>query len=107
MSLHQPKAVREVSTGDAGTDRVQEELARKVERLDKCALTSGVMVSASLPNGVATRILHKLGRQPQGYIVVDLSGDYGPAIQRTAWDASSLTLTHAGAGTLSVRLWVF
>lgn len=107
MSRLQPRAVREVSTGDVGTDRVQEELARKTRDMESCPILQGVSVSASLPNGVATRIAHKLGRKPQGFIVTDLSGDYGPAIQRNAWDDRSLTITHSGAATLAVQLWVY
>lgn len=107
MSHLVPRAVREISTGDAGTDRVQEELARKTKDTDACPLLRGVSVSAKLRPNVAQAIAHKLGRQPIGWIVVDLAGDFGPALRRTAWDTRTITLEHGGSADIIVALWVY
>lgn len=102
-----PKAVHEISTGDAGVDRVQEELARKTRDIEgACPLLRGVHSDATLASGVPSVVSHKLGRQPKGWIVVDASGDVQD-VQRTAWDAKTLTLLHAGAASLRVKVWVY
>lgn len=107
MSQLRPKAIREVSTGTPETDRVQEELAHKLKALQSCPLLFGVSVTAVLRPNVTEKIDHKLGRQPQGFIVLDLTGNFGPAIQRMGWDTKTITLVHGGAANLTVKLWVF
>ena len=107
MSRLLPRAVREISTGDAGTDRVQEELARKTRDVEMgCPFLRGVPVEVELVHGIAKTVAHRLGRQPVGWIVTDASGDY-PSVRRDSWDAQYLTLTQHGVGTARLRLWVY
>jgi len=107
VSRLRPRAVKEISTGDPGTDRVQEELARKTRDIEgACPQLRGVHCYATLASGVPSVVSHKLGRQPQGWNVEDAWGDVQD-VQRTAWDAKTLTLLHAGAATLRVKVWVY
>lgn len=107
MSRLLPKAVHEISTGDAGVDRVQEELARKTKDIDACPLLRGVSVSAKLRPNIEERIAHKLGRQPQGFLVTDVTGGFGPAIQRMAWDSRTITLVYGGPTNVTAQLWIW
>lgn len=107
MSRLRPRAVKEISTGDPGTDRVQEELARKTKDIDACPLLRGVSVSTKLRPNIPEQIAHKLGRQPQGFLVTDLTGGFGPAIQRTAWDSRTITLVYGGPTNVTAQLWIW
>lgn len=108
MSRLQPRAVKEISTGDAGTDRVQEALAHALREVDACPLLHGVLISAKLRPSISEQIPHKLGRTPQGFVVVDLQGtSYGPTLRRRSWDARTITLEYGGASDLAVKVWVF
>ena len=107
MSRLRPRAVKEISTGDPGTDRVQEELARKTKDIDACPLLRGVSVSTKLRPNIPEQIAHKLGRQPQGFLVTDITEGFGPAIRRLSWDSRTITLVHGGAANLTAQLWVY
>jgi len=107
MSRLRPIAVKEVSTGDSGTDRVQEELASKVKDIQDCPLLRGVSVSAKLRPNVPEQIAHKLGRQPTGFLVTDVTEGFGPAVQRKSWDSKSIVLVYGGPTAITAQLWIW
>ena len=49
-------------------------------------------------------IAHKLGRQPQGWQVVDATGGV-PALYRYAWTPATITLTSSGTASITLRVW--
>lgn len=53
--------------------------------------------------GQAIKIQHKLGRQPTEWTVTDVAGGYG-VFQRTAWDASTITIQSSNACTIMLRV---
>ena len=107
MSRLQPRAVKEISTGDPGTDRVQQELARKTKDIDACPLLRGVSVSTKLRPNIEERISHKLGRQPTGFLVTDVTEGFGPWLKRTSWDSKSIVLVYGGPTAITVQLWIW
>ena len=46
---------------------------------------------------------HKLGRQPVGWIVTDLTA--AVTVHRSAWDANSISLVFSGAATVNVLVY--
>lgn len=71
----------------------------KRERLD-CIVVPGVALTAATELAVP----HKLGRQPVGWDIVDVQGG-ALAIERTAWDARTITLKNANTCVVSVETW--
>lgn len=64
-------------------------------------LIEGVVLTLAAP----VIINHRLGKRPQGWIIVDVQSAGTPIIKRTAWD--NLTLTLATSADCTVSIWVF
>jgi hypothetical protein len=70
----------------------------------KNAIWQGTLVaSISLAASTPTKISTKLGRNPQGWFLVDNQAN--AVIWRTAWDNNTITLEASSATTISI--WVF
>lgn len=69
MSIDRGAFPRE-HTQDAGLNRIQAELQRLRTFAANCPFFEGVQVPATLVDTIPTKIVHKLGRAPQGVIVL-------------------------------------
>lgn len=100
---------RKIVAKDKDLQRVQENVALVFNQLLSKDIIDGVMVSGVV-NGTAVALNHKLGRQPQGWVIVDRSavpaGTEGNIV-RTDWDERSITLKSTGTGSVSLTIWVF
>jgi hypothetical protein len=86
-----------------GVTRALDALADRTETQGRAGLSDGALVSVSLVAG-ANVVNHKLGRKPQGFIIVDVDAD--TRIWRSgAVDASSIPISSSAA--CSAKLWVF
>ena len=99
--------IRTTRTGEQTLDRTQVQLADAVranaQQMDswQICMTSVNGTTSSLVSmpgaGASTRIVHQLGRVPVGWQIVDMVDGAGVIGPRTAWDATSITLTNTGA----------
>ena len=100
---------RKIVAKDKDLQRVQENIALVMNQLLPKEILDGVLVSAVVKS-TASVINHTLGRQPQGWVIVDRSpvpsGIEGNIV-RTAWDERSLTLKSTGTGSVTLTIWVF
>lgn len=80
---------------------IWETLARVIANadLDKVTLPGNVFTGA-----VPLVINHKLGRQPIGWRIVDVTVGYN-IFQRIAWDARTITLLCPSAATANIEVW--
>ena len=53
--------------------------------------------------GQVQKIQHKLQRQPLEWTITDVTGGYG-VFQRTAWDASTISIQSQNACTIMLRV---
>lgn len=102
------QAFRDLNFSDQQINRLQDNVAEVLGRLagpTGIAFLDGVTVSATLINGANT-ITHKLGRVPQGWIVLDVKASAAPNLYRSgAFTSTSFPITAAAACT--AVFWVF
>ena len=101
-----PKRLR---TQQAGGDfsvaltAVQDAMRAATDANAENPLLDGVLLNTVSVGTTATRIAHKLARQPLGWILTDQ--DTAATVRRSAWDKKHLTLIASAA--CKVSLWVF
>lgn len=97
------KQVGQINTKDEVLNRIQAELASKLNPVLTCPILNGTLVQASLLASGAVNVNHGLGRVPQGWIVVGIDA------QATVWSSGSTnkTLTLLTSADAGVTLWVF
>lgn len=90
---------------DAGPElnKVQQNLQNALNPILKSAIVAGLQIDNVALSTSPTDVDHKLGRLPQGWLLVDRSSD--ATVWATAKNKSVLTLT-ASAATV-VSLWVY
>lgn len=94
---------RKTKFQDKETTQLQDNVGLVLNQIAKKALIDGVQLKDVALESGSNRINHKLGRQPEGWVIVDRNGT--ATVYRTAWDANTLTFTSSAAVTIS--LWVF
>ena len=85
-------------------DRAVEDLRAQVEtitrKIDDLEQTSDV--SVSLASG-STTFAHKLGRQPVGWEIIDIT--CAAIVYRESWSSTQITLNASASATAKVRVW--
>ena len=80
-----------------------------LQQIESCPLLDGRLLENLSFSASSNTVEHKLGRQPQGWIVVNLKQGVGAAatarLNLTAWDAKRIKITSDQAAIVS--LWVF
>ena len=95
--------MKRIVTGDGNLKTIQDNVQDALAKISHTPFQAGILFSnVSLASG-STQISHKLGRQPQGWVVTDLNG--AATIYRSSWDSKYITLSSSAAVTAS--LWVF
>lgn len=95
--------LRKLKFQDREVTALQDNLVLVVNQISKKTLIDGVHIKdVALVTG-SNRINQTLGRQPEGWVVVDRDGT--ATVYRTAWDANTITLVSSGTTTISI--WVF
>lgn len=98
---------KKLTVSDEGMNRVQEYINLALRPILASSIGNGVLLTnIELASG-ANEVEHKLGREPQGYLVVQKDAN------ESVWDSQStntrkriiLSLNTSGACTVS--LWVF
>lgn len=97
------RAFKESSPTDPQTSRLQENIKQFIGQLNKSIFIDGLLIESVVINTTDTKIEHKLGRTPKGFIVTDLQANTN--IWRTGYDSRFITL-RAGTQT-TISLWVF
>lgn len=99
------QAFKTFTSGDRSTDAVQSNMSVFTQQFDTNPLISGRLISDVVLGATAVNIAHKLGRELQGWIVVDKNAQQDIWRSSTALPKTFLTLT--AAGTVTASLWVF
>lgn len=96
-------------TGDRATDSIQRARNDIAGVLNNAAFLRGVSTGpVALSTSGNTTINHKLGRQPVGWLMTDITALTGSAtLYRVSWDATSITFTMVGVGSCTATFWVF
>jgi glutamine cyclotransferase len=97
------RAFKESSPSDPQTSRLQENIKQFIGQLNKSIFIDGNLVENVTVATTDTKIEHKLGRVPKGFIVTDLAANTN--IWRISYDSRFITL-RAGTST-SISFWVF
>ena len=102
-------AFRKIFVKDYELQRVQDNVAQYFQEMRSKAIIDGVMLDATVTNA-NTVIAHTLGRQPQGWIIVNRKAVTAGAegnIVFVGWDDRNITLKNTAIGTTPLTLWVF
>jgi len=97
------RTFRHLYSRDEFLQRLQSNIADSFNSILKVLLLDGNTLTVTLAAGVASGVSHKLGRQPEGWIIVDK--DASASVYRTAWDKNSLTLI--SDANVNLKVWVF
>lgn len=97
------KAYRKIQTTNIDVNRLQSQIEQVINPVLRTTLINGVLIKDVAITTAGATIEHKLGRQPQGWMITDKQGNTD--IWRTAWSEKFLTLDASGSTTFSV--WVF
>lgn len=94
-------------SGEHNVDKLQSALKTFVTPLENNPLLDGNLIECGISAANSALIPHGLGRQPIGWIIVDLVAAPGAVScpLRTAWDTRNLTLFCNTSVTL--KIWVF
>ena len=100
-------ATREVSqVASAAQTRRDNEAQGATGQLLKQSQAAGLLrgeFGSATGTAAGTKISHNLKRQPEGWIVVDITG--AATVFRSAWDTFSVTLT--ASADVAVRILIF
>lgn len=95
---------RRIRTTDRDLSKVQDAVAGPLRDVVTNKIINGTLVTdVALASATTTILNHKLGKTPQGYIVVKKSA--AATIYDTEFTATTMTLHSSAAVTVS--LWVF
>ena len=76
-------------------------LARVLDRLTADPSADYIEQTVSITGSVA--VAHKLGRQPVGWSLVDITA--AATVFRAAWDSKFITLTASAPCAVTLRVW--
>jgi Tfp pilus assembly protein FimT len=99
-----PRFFRKVFTGDRGMDTLQTNIEQAVTPAIKSQLLDGRLITAQNLVSGDNKVQHKLGRVPQGYIIVKRTS--GATVYDTSETDSNFLILNS-SGTLTVSIWVF
>lgn len=80
-----------------------QEFAERINTLLDSPILRKNVLEKDLTSGTALKIPHKLGRTPEGWLVVDR--DASATVHRVSWDKDFLELQ--ADADVSVKVWVF
>lgn len=92
---------KKLLTGDQILDRIQDGIKAAYDGLTRSIFTQTQIISTRITTG--TVIVHSLGRQPKGWLIID--SNTGAYFWRSAWDSKTITM-NASTGS-DVTLLVF
>lgn len=82
---------------------MQTKWASQLNPVIALALLKGRQINDVALQSGSNVIDHKLGRQPQGWFLVDLNANV--TAYRTAWDELTITLTSSGSATAALYVY--
>ena len=102
-----PKASYAREATDPAAGRVQQELIQLRTLFANCPFINGVRVPDVALTTSATRVTHKLGRKPAGFLVLSVSPDacVGLSASQNADQANAVTMEASASATFT--LWFF
>jgi hypothetical protein len=97
------RSLKKLASDSAEFNRFQEYVQATLGPLLQSPLLDGVLISGVALTTAPLEIDHKLGRQPQGWILVS------PDAEETVWQVSvdKRTLVLQASGSLTSNLWIF
>jgi hypothetical protein len=90
-----------VQTQDTTLNRIQSNIENAFQLING-PFIGGNLLTAVAVGTSATVVNHKLGRQPQLWVICDQ--DTNTTVARTSWDKNTITLVAGSACTISI--WV-
>lgn len=96
--------LRRIQGGGEELQRFQDSVINTFQPLLNSEIVFGVILKGELLGTTATRVEHKLGREPIGWLII--TKDKASDIYSTARDSRTLSLTASVADT-TVDIWVF
>lgn len=98
-----PRNLRKLTDESEALNRVQEYTAQALAPLIGSNIINGTLLEDLELTNTATKVSHKLGRKPRGYIIVRASA--AEQIFDSGLDKAHLNLQ--ASGNVTVSLWVF
>lgn len=101
MTIRQIQKVRGL---DQPINRMQDNIINALQPLLTSEINYGIIIKDIILDGTnPVSVDHRLGRQPQGWFIVDITAASG--IFREAWDTRTITLNASAATTISIYLF--
>ena len=97
------KPYRKFRTKDIDLSRVQDRVDDAITPILTNPLIGGIFIEVSFPSAGTVDITHRLGRQPLGWVITDITA--AASIHRVSWDSKTLTLE--SSAVTSIKLYLF
>jgi hypothetical protein len=97
-----PRQFRQINTADRELQLIQSNVEKAISGAISSPLLNGLLKTADLVSGL-TSIEHKLGRVPQGYIIIDKNN--AANVYTASKDDKFLNLNSSAA--CKIGLWIF
>lgn len=96
--------IRAGRTNDEAEDKRARDLKTDLRELLSAPLLRGVLLEVAAPASGTVRVPHRLGRVPQGWIVVD-NTVVAHTLHRDSWD--DVAIVFGSTVACNVKLWVY
>lgn len=107
MSTGRNKSFRKVVGQDRELNQVQSNVAQAVSEFIKSPLLDGRLIEDLSLTTSSTRIEHKLGRVPRGYLIVKRNANAQVYDTLSSEGSPELFLPLTASGNVTVSLWIF
>lgn len=94
-----------IRVADSEVNKALTDLVTSLKPLFDSDFTIGRRVTIKFESAEEKTVNHGLGRQPSGFLVLDVQAPDPVSFCRTGWDRESITLKSSGPATLTI--WVF
>jgi len=101
------KAFRKVTSGDRNISQLQSNVDQAVSDVIKAPILNGRLVDDVKLTSAPTRIEHKLGRKPSGYIIVKRNADAQVYDSLANEESPTLFLPLISSADVTVSIWIF
>ena len=107
MAAGRNKFFRKVLSGSREMTSLQTNVEQAVGEVIKSPLINGRLLENVILGTASVRVEHKLGRKPQGYIVVRRTADAQVFDSQAVEGSPDLFLPLTASAPVTVSLWIF
>jgi hypothetical protein len=101
------KYFRKVTSGDRNISQLQSNVEQAVSDVIKAPILNGRLLEDVELTSAPTRIEHKLGRKPSGYIIVKRNADAQVYDSLASEESPALFLPLISSANVTVSIWIF